>query len=750
MNLANLTNKKRTEYEQMLSSGERLKGFREDEIFLLAMKGMIWNLYLSETSEAVIALRQSAVQSPLPELQEEIITALDLLAQRANEDARIAMYDLAVSFKNQRAVNRITKNQYVASIPALNVVFEFLYGTKEKFMALDPDMIQLTDWILNSPYKELQNRSREHAHKIGLENWSILMKAVLLNTPDDYQLVLQTYPRFNNIEVGLLEKVLYSQAVKDNQLARDTICELFIQYDAWMFRELAVDHHYQIADPIQNALFLFLSEQWAEYEAVDFNHSFISSAYQNADESLRKRILAHSRYTGHTDWLKQIQATTPTRQVNEMNDADWDHAIQDLIQTKQWDELWQLAQYAPPIFSVEILHTLAEAEWHPDLSPALNQYDQLIALAQDCWQTPLDLPDHTAQQTSEQITCLAISPDQEYAAIGFNSNAIQIWKIGTANYLDHTIQTVAAQTRTLAFSPDNTFLAAACGDNKIRIFKTDNYQNIQTFAGHKGFIRSLQFSQDSYSLYSAGLDKSILAWRFPQGSLRWTKTLKSELFSLELAANTNSLISSGGDNQIQIWNLPDGENRRNLTQDAEIIPVLAISANGQLLASFNNRKILQIWNYISGKLLLEKEVTDLTITQMKFSQDERLLVVATVDGQIRLISPSTGKEINSWKIDKGPITGIALTGDDTTLISTHAHGRLSFWNLETMKLARIPLKVNVSETNKAISEKLNHQLPKSEKQWLRFILEIIRWNQRFDIGISAIHEIQTSSFEIHL
>ncbi len=199
-------------------------------------------------------------------------------------------------------------------------------------------------------------------------------------------------------------------------------------------------------------------------------------------------------------------------------------------------------------------------------------------------------------------------------------------------------------------------------------------------------------------------NSKINVWNLRTGKLRYTLSTRYPVWSVAISPDGQTLVTSttnvspvaqlepereGSDRgNIQIWNLRTGELLRTLPKSADDGMFIAISPDGQTLASGANEAI-KLWNVRTGKLIRTLEAQSSGVNSVVFSQDGQTLASTGFDGRIKIWNPRTGDLIRTLEGESGSISSIALSPDGQTLISSVTNagfGSISTWDLRTGEL----------------------------------------------------------------
>lgn len=737
----------------ILVQPDNISSLSQMQAIELLLEGILVRLKQNGSPVAVEKLLQGARSCPLLSIRKLAIQLLSEMASTSNDLASEALFTLAIWDDEADAMQWLKKFNIRSSSPDIQAVFAVLSHNPSEVRLVDPDFCLLTDFFLNRATPNLQKRLLANASALGYKSWIAIVSASVLPSVESLMNLHQKFESFQDSERQLALKVLDQAALRGVTLAREAICQYFIDYEYQPACSLAISRGYSPSLPVQAALFYFLAEQWQIYEYLDFNQKLIAAAYETAALPLRKRILLLSRYSGRTEWMSGLSTPSRQRWLWDMTDADWNLAIRNLLSSNNYRDLWRLAQLSPPIWSKQILSHPLFASWRPDTQEERDGYLQLMELAHaiSAQLPPIPLL-HTWSTPSQEINSLAISHDGSYLAVAGANSAIHLWAIfKTPSPLPPLIGPVP-QSRALAFCPNGEFLTAANGDHSIRIYRLSDSKLVKTLEGHTGLIRTLTFSPDGHILFSASFDGTIRAWRFPLGpEIKRIDASKSELFGLASSPDGQILLTAGSDQVLAVFRWPDGDLLWRLSGHQATITSLVAVPRGQLVATSGRDGSIILWNYIAGRAILKLTADELT-TSMVFHPNEQYLIVASAQGNISIWNTSTAMKLSTFAAHRQAITGLAVSPDGRELFSSSTDGSISTWDLQLFTWALSPVGMNRSQTLTWIEQRMQQSGAKAgERDWLKFIAELIRWRQRFDVELDETQRvISIGEFDIEL
>jgi|GEM_PF-773891 len=719
----------------------------------LLLRGALFTLEQDGSAQAVGILLEAARHCPQASIRGLVLLTLGRLALTQNQAAGDALYALAVHDGSIPAGQFVQNNPIPASRTDLHAVFFLLAWRHPEYRQLDPDFRLLTRFLFEEAAPDLQERILAAAAVLGMAAWRIIVLAGMVPSAPALLALQSQFSSMPELERQLALDVLERAAKTGAILAREAICQLFIDYEYVPARTLAISQGYTPSTAVQTALFYFLAEQWQIYEYLDFNQNLLASAYEAAGSNLRKRILYLSRYSGRTEWMNGLSSTSRQRWLWDMNDADWDLAIRNLNASGQYRDLWHLAQLAAPVWSAHILALLTTANWQPDAPEEKEGYSRLQGFQAALENTA---PPVSHQQSwpspSPDIACLALSNDGSYLAVAGSNSTVHLWGIYKSPSPLPPLIGPVSQTRAMAFSPDGEYLAVANGDHNVRAFRLSDGKMVKTFEGHSGLIRSLAFAPDGRTLFSVSFDATLRAWRFPQGpEIKRIDPGKSELFGLAVSPDGQILLTAGAGQKLTIHRWPDGDLLWDLAGHTNTITSLVAVPRGQLCATAGRDGAIILWNYIAGRAI-SRLPSEGQVTALAFHPNEQFILGATAQGNITIWNISTSKKIDGLSAHRNPVAGLLIAPDGQQAYTASVDGTLSIWDLQVFTWSRTPIGSNRSQTLAQIEQRTRQATQKpEERNWLQFIAELIRWRQRFDVEVEETHQvISVGEFDIEL
>ena len=231
----------------------------------------------------------------------------------------------------------------------------------------------------------------------------------------------------------------------------------------------------------------------------------------------------------------------------------------------------------------------------------------------------------------------------------------------------------------IALSPDGTTLASA-GQEGVGLWDFETGQQIDRFP-YEGSLREVAFSPDGNTI-AAGSHGAVVLWDRVSGELLreleqpgWVETVAF--------ASDGDVIASAGRHTIFLWDSATGRQLDELQASHGSVTRLAISPDGQTLASGDNFRTVQIWDIQSGRQISSFSASDDWVLGVAFSPDGSMLAIATYDGVVWLWDVASGRRVKELSSGGGYATSVAFSPDGRTLASGTSTGSVLLWDVAT-------------------------------------------------------------------
>jgi WD40 repeat protein len=488
-----------------------------------------------------------------------------------------------------------------------------------------------------------------------------------------------------------------------------------IYHDLPVSRDVTLAFDYRPSDPCKRALFYFITEQWERYEAFDFDQRFLQAAYEAADHDLRKRITEHAKQAGRVEWIEIVSDRRKHQRLLELTEEEWETALTVLEHNQQWVEMWQLAQAAPVLWSVKLLHMLRMVEWTPTNPFEQAGFIKLSLLAEGCAGKMPEVCGLMHNQampgkgTPRPVRSLAASPDGCLLASGNLDGTIVLWRLPEAAPLK-TLEGHSAPVNCLAMSSNGELLASWSLDGYLRLWRLSDGATLKKFRNSDWNVNCLALSSDGHLLAAGNSDNSVQLWQLRgETTLRILKGHRGLVDCLAISPDGRLLASGSWDDTVRLWELPEGKAFRVLKGHTGLVDCLAISPDGRILASGSNDNTVRVWILPDGTLLKTLGGYAEWIQSLAMSPEGRLLASWRDDDTVRM-----------WRVEPSLLKQV----------STRQPG------LESMIWGHTSLH------NRKVTEK--------ERNWIEFTLALMRWQRRFDIEIGETPSINIGKFDIEL
>ncbi|MBD1923349.1 serine/threonine protein kinase [Microcoleus sp. FACHB-831] len=169
---------------------------------------------------------------------------------------------------------------------------------------------------------------------------------------------------------------------------------------------------------------------------------------------------------------------------------------------------------------------------------------------------------------------------------------------------------------------------------------------------------------------------------------RCVRTLKGHsdfVYAIAISPDGETLASGSNDSTINLWQLGTGNLIRTLKGNSYKVWSVAISPDGQTLASGNSDSTIKLWQLGTGNLIRTLTGHSDGVHSVAISPDGQTLASGSFDSTIKLWQLGTGNLIRTLTGHPNWVRSVAISPDGQTLASG-SDSTINIWQLGTGKL----------------------------------------------------------------
>lgn len=157
----------------------------------------------------------------------------------------------------------------------------------------------------------------------------------------------------------------------------------------------------------------------------------------------------------------------------------------------------------------------------------------------------------------------------------------------------------------------------------------------------------------------------------------------SWVMAVAISPNGQVVASGGLDNTIRLWQQETGDLLGTLTGHTKPVNCLTISPDNQTLVSCSDDDTVKIWELANGRLLRTLTGHTRDVNSVVISTDGQLLASGSEDRTVILWNLATGDALQTFQGLAGMIRSVALSPDGQVLASGGLDNQIKLWSLKT-------------------------------------------------------------------
>ncbi|MEL7036477.1 MAG: trypsin-like peptidase domain-containing protein [Cyanobacteria bacterium J06592_8] len=187
----------------------------------------------------------------------------------------------------------------------------------------------------------------------------------------------------------------------------------------------------------------------------------------------------------------------------------------------------------------------------------------------------------------------------------------------------------------------------------------------------------------------------VSVWNLATGGLRKTwQAHNTSINAIAVSPNGQILATASDDGTIKLWDLTTAINTdtlpllHTLKDHSNAVLSVEISADGRTLASGSWDNLIMIWDLQTGRLLNTLIGHQQLVSAIAISPNGKILASGSKDNTIRIWNLETGELIHTLQGHSLPVLSLAISPNGKILASGSADGTIAVWDLQTAQAIR--------------------------------------------------------------
>ena len=291
---------------------------------------------------------------------------------------------------------------------------------------------------------------------------------------------------------------------------------------------------------------------------------------------------------------------------------------------------------------------------------------------------------------TDSVFSTAFSPDGKIVAIGSRDGNIYLSDLNTGT-LKQKLTGHSVDVQSVVFSPDGKTLASSSYiDETVRIWDVHTGKHRRTLTEHTGDMAGLAFSPDGQTLASSGSgDGTIRFWDVRTGNQKHAVTGHTNyVYSVAFNPNGKFVASGYGDGAIRFWDVVTGLHLKTFKAPNDDASPLVFSLDGKTLACASGIDI-RLQDAQTGEEKMRLTGHEWGMHSMALSPDGDILASGSEDSTIRLWDMHTGEHKKTLSGHQHRVYSVAFSPDGKTLASGSDDNTIRLWHVDTGETQRI-------------------------------------------------------------
>lgn len=230
-------------------------------------------------------------------------------------------------------------------------------------------------------------------------------------------------------------------------------------------------------------------------------------------------------------------------------------------------------------------------------------------------------------------------------------------------------------------------VARSSGNNGslINVTRTSNlFAPIMQLVGHSAEVHSSRFSTTGEYVASGSSDRSILLWNTFDDCANYAQLngSKAAVLSLQWSNDSRTLYSACADGEVSTWDVHTGTRSRRHTGHDDIVNTIDAYKRGtEILVSGSDDATIGLWDP-RQKGAIDHLESEYSVTAVSFNDSGNQIFSGGLDNEIQIWDIRKKAIITTLRGHNDTITSLRLSPDGQNLLSYSMDNKLKIWNVQ--------------------------------------------------------------------